>query len=1079
MTGTGVRTRLLRDEDHLCRVLGIGFSAEQLAAITAPRDEPCVVVAGAGSGKTTVMAARVVWLVGRGEVAPGSVLGLTFTTKAAAELGQRIRGALEMLADDAGVADFLDEAGTPTVSTYHAYAGTLIAEFGPLLGHEPDLQVVADASRHQRAVRAVTAHRGRVEHLTTHVPTLVADVLALDGQMADHLVDPEIVRAWGRELRADLDRLDRPVRDVADVVRASHKRDELLRFVEAYRQAKAHAGVMDFSDQMAWGARLALSCPEVSTAQRERYEVVLLDEYQDTSVAQRDMLQGLFSGTDVDHGRGHSVTAVGDPCQGIYGWRGAAADNLTGFLRDFPAADGSAGAAHGLRVNRRCSVEVLDVANTLAAPYYATSEHVRPLVAPSEAAAGRVRAALLPSVVDEVEWVADQVAALPEQAGDAPRWSRAAVLVRERSEIASLVAALRARRVPVEVVGLAGLLRTPEVQDVRATLDVLGDVCANGSLLRLLTGPRWNLGPRDLALLGRRARQLAGGGGAPGEEDLETTLLRAVQGQDPSEVLALSEAVDDPGQAGWSPEAAERLAELGALLRRLRRHVGEPLADLARRVVTALDLDVELGTRTGSSGEVARDNLAAFIDVVGEFHAREPGASLGALLAYLRAEDDYEDGLEVATPSAVDSVKVLTAHKAKGLEWDVVFVPFVSQQVFPSAKARPRWTTTASELPAVLRGDAHLQPDVHEWTRAGIDAYHQEGRDDAAMEELRLGYVAFTRARHELVVSGHVWGRTQIKPRGPSDYLVTVRRWLRERGRDVETWADMPAAGTPNPVQAGSEAFAWPVPAAGPWVERRRAAASAVTARVAAGAPEPAPVPPVEEREAASARAWARLEQIDADLPRLVAEAAESEADVVEVPLPATLSTTALMRLRRDEAGYVRDLVRPMPRPPARSARFGTRFHAWVEAHLGQQLLLDEGDLPGRHHEDIEDEAELAALTEAFAAGRYGSRDPHAVEVPVSTWIGGRQVVGRIDAVYETADGWQLVDWKTSRSSDADPWQLAVYRLAWAEAQGIDPADVDAVFYYVRRDEVVRPADLPGRAELEALLVERDPDGEA
>ncbi|MFY0407789.1 UvrD-helicase domain-containing protein [Solicola sp. PLA-1-18] len=1069
MTGTGVRTRLLRDVDHLCRVLGVRFSDEQLAAITAPKDAPCVVVAGAGSGKTTVMAARVVWLVGRGEVAPGSVLGLTFTTKAAAELAQRVRGALELLADDAGIADFLDEAGSPTVSTYHAYAGTLIAEFGPLLGYEPDLQVVSDASRHQRAIRAVTSHRGRVEHLTTHVPTLVSDVLALDGQMADHLVDPEVVRAWGRELRAHLAGLDEPVKDVPDVVAASHKRDELLTFVELYRQAKAQAGVVDFSDQMAWGARLALSCPEVSSAQRERYEVVLLDEYQDTSVAQRDMLQGLFSGADVARGRGHSVTAVGDPCQGIYGWRGAAADNLTGFLDDFPAADGATGAAHGLRVNRRCAAEVLDVANTLAAPYYATSEHVQPLVAPPEAATGTVRAALLPTVADEVEWVADQVAALPEPDGDGPRWSRAAVLVREKSEIASLVAALRARRIPVEVVGLAGLLRTPEVQDVRATLDVLGDVCANGSLLRLLTGPRFNLGPRDLALLGRRARQLAGGGAPAGDEDLATTMLRAVQGQDPSEVLALYEAVDDPGQTGYSAEAAERVSELASLLRGLRRHVGEPLADLTRRVVTALDLDVELGARGGPTGEVARDNLSAFVDVVGEFQAREPGASLGALLAYLRAEDDYEDGLEVATPSADDSVKVLTAHKAKGLEWDVVLVPFLSEQVFPSAKARPRWTRTASELPAALRGDAHLQPDVHEWTRAGIDAYHQEGRDDAAMEELRLGYVAFTRARHELVVSGHVWGRTQVKPRGPSAYLTTVRQWLRHRGRDAERWAETPAVGTPNPLAAEAEAVSWPSSPHGPWLDRRRAAAEAVAAHVGSGV-EPAALPEPDRRLADSADAWRRLEQIDADLPRLLAEAADAEADVVEVPLPASLSTTALMRLRRDEKGFVRDLVRPMPRPPAASARFGTRFHAWIEAHLGQQLLLDEGDLPGRHHQDIEDEAELAALTEAFAAGPYGSRDPFAVEVPFSTWIGDRQVVGRIDAVYEGPDGWEVVDWKTSRRADADPWQLAVYRLAWAEAQGVDPGDVDAAFYYVRRDEVVRPAGLPGRAELEAVL---------
>lgn len=133
-----IRTPLIRDEEHLCDVLKIPFSPEQLAAITAPIDRTQVIIAGAGSGKTSVMAARVVWLVGHLGMPPETVLGLTFTNKAAAELGQRVRHSLDLIGD-------WTDVGEPTVSTYHAFAGSLIAEHGLRMGIEPDLRITSDA----------------------------------------------------------------------------------------------------------------------------------------------------------------------------------------------------------------------------------------------------------------------------------------------------------------------------------------------------------------------------------------------------------------------------------------------------------------------------------------------------------------------------------------------------------------------------------------------------------------------------------------------------------------------------------------------------------------------------------------------------------------------------------------------------------------------------------------------------------------------------------------------------------------------------------------------------------------------
>ncbi|MFI5426173.1 PD-(D/E)XK nuclease family protein [Aeromicrobium sp. UC242_57] len=161
-----------------------------------------------------------------------------------------------------------------------------------------------------------------------------------------------------------------------------------------------------------------------------------------------------------------------------------------------------------------------------------------------------------------------------------------------------------------------------------------------------------------------------------------------------------------------------------------------------------------------------------------------------------------------------------------------------------------------------------------------------------------------------------------------------------------------------------------------------------------------------------------------------------------------------------------------MPRQPVPGARFGTRFHAWVEAQfeLGQQTLLDPSDLPGRGDPDISSDAELDAMTQAFQEGPYGGSTPYAIEAPFSIVLGGQQIIGRIDAIYQTDTGFDVVDWKTNKQATSDPLQLAIYRLAWAELQGIDPSLVEGVFYYVRLGDVRRYDDLPGRAELEEQL---------
>ena len=1186
-----VEARMQTPED-LVAALGIDFSDQQLAAITAPL-EPGVIIAGAGSGKTTVMAARVVWLVGTAAVRPEEVLGLTFTRKAAAELSARVRAALLRagVIDDAGV----DDAGEQLIMTYDAFAARLVTEHGLRVGVDADATMITGATRFRLASRVVRAAAGPFEHISRLRPATVTErVLKLDADLQQHLVDPNRLDTHARGHRVGL--ASAPVNqrgnvyvDVKKALLSVDERLELASLVRDYQQLKQHLGVVEFADQMAIAARLAVEVPEVSDQLRTAFRVVLLDEYQDTSAAQAIMLRGLFSGHDPLTGRGHPVTAVGDPFQAIYGWRGAAASNILQFSDHFRRRDGSPASRFALTVNRRSGPTILGVANELARPLRTdTADRLAqlsgevgtvdldPLRAPEGTRPGQVRGATFETWDEEVSWVADQIQA-NRSTDEIERWSDVAVLTRRNLDIGPIYAELTARDIPTEIVGLGGLLSLPEVMDVVATLRLVDDVTANPDLVRLLGGPRWSIGPRDLALLGRRARELAQAAGAAETEPTDGilhALEEAVADVDPTDVISLVDALEDPiGDPGpssrpepdrssrpepdrssrpepdrssrpepdrssrpepdrssrpepveghssarpdpeFSAEALRRFARLAGELAYLRRHSDEPLLDLCRRVITTLGLDVELSATSEYARTRRRDQLGAFLDAVADYVDVDGQASLSGLLAYLRAEVDQGNGLDQAVPSAADSVKLLTVHKAKGLEWEVVYLPALMQGTFPSDRVSDNWVTGAAVLPADLRGDAGSIPQLADSTATAIKDYARELKDQQLLAEDRLAYVAVTRARSILVGSGHTWRAEAVKPRVPSSYLKEI---LAEAGRQGSVLAEAGPPAAVNPLEVAVQPVPWPKPLDPDAWDRRREAAQLVrssrdrfrrTGRYESTDPDDpaAGVPLMLDQEEVVA-SW------DADIAHLLTEARAARVGRRAVPLPATMSASALLRLRSDAERFAAELARPMPSRPSAAARFGTRFHQWVEQHLAapvrQPSLLDPDDAADEVEVSIGDEGALRELCERFAAGPFGSAVPYALESPISVLIGGRVIRGRIDAVYRDAQTltdslpgtdrlppldrrfrYRIVDWKTApgvaggtdepgadqtssprHAERADPWQLAIYRLAWAELSGVALDEVDAVFYFVGSDTLVRPSRLADRAEIERVLL--------
>jgi DNA helicase-2/ATP-dependent DNA helicase PcrA len=416
------------------------------------------------------------------------------------------------------------------------------------------------------------------------------------------------------------------------------------------------------------------------------------------------------------------------------------------------------------------------------------------------------------------------------------------------------------------------------------------------------------------------------------------------------------------------------------------------------------------------------------------------------------------------------------------LEWQVVAVPHLSGGLFPSTAQARTWLTDAADLPPLLRGDRsadglHGVPvldtsDVTDRKQlsdkiSGHRAQLEQRRID---EERRLLYVAITRCEDTLLLSGHHWAATGIKPRGPSDFLCELKDII-DQSVDagqacgvVEHWAPAPAGGERNPLRDSAHEANWPVDPLGD----RRADVQRGAALVAAAMSADRPTAGADD----DAEDWA------ADVDALLQERARAGQSPAAT-LPSGLSVSSLVDLARDPEHAAQRLTRRLPARPEPQALLGNAFHDWVERFYGAERLFDLADLPGAADNDIaqRDADELATLQDAFLASPWAARTPVAVEVPFEMAIGGTVVRGRIDAVFAEPDGGAtVVDWKTGgppRGSEAARHaaiQLGVYRLAWAALSGCQESLVRTAFHYVRTGRTVVPETLPGRDELAEML---------
>jgi len=948
-------------------------SPEQAAILDLPLSS-LRINAGAGTGKTTTLTKKIVGLVAGG-MHPGRILGLTFTNKAAGELSQRVSEELRELTSEVAEAE---------IHTYHGFAYQLLAEFGPFVGVDRDVTVITPTFSRQLLLEAVNG-APTYDHLILSQRERVIDAtLRLASDLGDNLAEPESLFLES----------DDPV---------VLERREMAEVIARFRLEKQRLGVIDFADLVRLAHELATAHPQLAERVKERYDVVFLDEYQDTNAGQRLLLQALF-------GEGFPVIAVGDPDQTIYEWRGATPSNFNRFPEHFPAGDGSVAETRHLTLNRRSGQRILDVANSVRQLVGGSAR--QPLNAAPGTPRGTVTASWYRTSWDEATAIADR---LKEAHESGTPWKEMAVLFRTNAAITIVRLALAEAEIPAEVASAGGLLDIPEIVEIHAWLRLIQDPGDNVAFARIAMGAQYRLNRSQLKTL--------------------AAFLRFDQPDTPQP--SFIEALDHPSAIDTSSprvvSAFRSIRENYSTM--LQAAQGASLAELVRQVLDLNDMWREIEAMPGVAALSARLNVYRFLDLAEAWSPLEGRSSLPAFLDYLALLAlQKTDELDTARVSQESAVILLTVHRAKGLEWDLVCLPGLTQGLFPSGvREFEDPYARAWVLPFNHRID---QLDLPQITQ---DMDKKERQDILRVrhlsQEWRLAYVAVTRARSQLHTSGAFWGGNEAprkSPVDPSPFLTVVADLC-----DTGTWEVDPGE-RPDHVHPLDPTVVTPDPLFDDgWAHALQAAV----------ADSESPT-----RQAAELNIHSAYAQAVADYEDMLF--ALPEPPDSQVPSETrTTSVTGMVTAARCPLQFRWSEIDRLPRRPSRAARRGTEVHRKIELHnMGQVPLEDfsamEYDVPSVS----EPASDTSAPYQTYLASRFAEARPIFTETAFSFRVGGTTLRGRVDAIYARDEGWEIVDFKSGRPS-TDPslvTQLEAYALAAASgALGPAPESMWVTFAYL------------------------------
>lgn len=1048
-------------------------TGEQQLVIESELGKQSLVVAGAGSGKTQTMASRIIWLIVNGVVDPSKILGLTFTRKAAGELKTRVLRSLESVVscetDKLSKAQFkalenvrqkIDES-TPEIYTYDSFVGSVLQDYGAAYGYGSG-RLISSATEWQIAERIVEAHAAGIPHLPSEkVNSLMKYVIALNNEINSHLIEIDELRKSISLWRAKFERYIAEYslsKKESEVLRDYVKEDKpknfearlgLLELVEKLQEYKKKIGVMNFAEQTALTVRMLEEQPEVRNQVANKYEVVLLDEYQDTSIAQMRLLSSLF--------KEKTVTAVGDPNQAIYSWRGASSESMGAFQSFFPGASKD---PFTLSISWRNDENILAAANHVAAPLRDKSlVHVPELYSRSEyvkCGKGEVvvdyRSADDEAYTDMAEYFKKNWYHYNHLRKGASKRRTAAILCRSHQTIQAVVSKFKSLGLPVVAVSKQDVLSSPTSRFIRALLAVAENPDNGDQLMILLDSLRI------------------------GAEDIRT-LYNSVSGKDypRAHLYWALQHVNDVYPRNLSSAARQRCLALREKIKSVQENIDLPLSELIRISASLLGLTLE-GRIKGSG--ISLSHIETLIQLANEYTEDSVYTSLKGFLAWL---DLYEEHERINGTDAIvedfDQIQVMTVHAAKGLEWDIVAIAGLSNLKFPSIKyysgvgdgetpADKGWLDSVYQVPYELRGDGRYLPrlslDSARLDDTGkainfIDFMIRVGSMKLA-EERRLAYVAFTRAREKLFLSGSAfYGRTK-KPKDPAVFLTE-----KMNEADAASFWDCDfisrkvvdaISDEENPKSGKTPVGVWPRLGRLETESNFKAAVEGVNAAIGrAITPGDSPL-------------WKEallLHQISMENPGY---------GTLDFDL---FRASGLGRDLREPTDSLRERLRPIPKEPSLSAKLGNVFHAWARQEIMRDSFLDEAFddleapvLPARQAK------QLQKLRNNFRHLPF-LRDKVGLEVETDmgfNLIEGMgepiEIRGVADAILEDVNSGEIwiVDWKTGASPQPSDYQylvhqLGVYRLGYKQRYPDIPMEnIKSAYVYVSENKVIDFAEI-------------------
>jgi DNA helicase-2/ATP-dependent DNA helicase PcrA len=558
---------------------------------------PLLVLAGAGSGKTRVITRRIAHMLSRG-IAGRSILALTFTNKAAGEMRQRV----ESLVPGSGV----------WLGTFHGLCARLLRQYAPLVGLEPGFTIYDQADR-LRTIKGVMERLG-------------LDSVGVSAEQVEGILS---------RAKNDL-RTDRP-RGLGGG--DDHVSAVAARVLPAYEEAMRAASAVDFDDLLVHIVTVVREHPSVRAALDDRFRYILVDEYQDTNLAQYAILRALA----VDH---PNLCVTGDPDQSIYGWRGANLNNILEFEHDYPGCT-----VVKLERNYRSTKTILRVADHLIT--HNKRRKAKGLT--TENPVGQpVALTIYGSETEEARGVASRIVDLVQEGTRSHR--DIAIFCRVTALTRHLELALRAAQVPYQIVGGVAFYERQEIKDVLAYLNLISNPKDDLAFLRVVNTPPRGLGKVTLDRLGEQARAQ----GLP--------------------LLAMTRQAGSI--AGIKDRAARGLRDFVLLIDELTAYRDHPAEEVLRKVLTMSGYHAHLEAEAKSEGEDRLANVDELVSAARQYDSEHPGASVLEFLeevSLASAVDRWDDDTGVVT--------LMTLHAAKGLEFPVVFIVGLEQGILPHARS--------------------------------------------------------------------------------------------------------------------------------------------------------------------------------------------------------------------------------------------------------------------------------------------------------------------------------------------------------------------------------------------------------